>query len=413
MTQKLSDNHPVNWPPLAATAALLGAGQTALLVCLPALADSTGLDSHELAVLVAGAGALFLVGTPFWGWMSDRFGRRLILWVGISGFCVSQAATAAVLLSEATELFWKLLVCRLIYGITASAIYPVTQSWLCDHPLQHHEISVAARLTRLSAAVNIGRVMGPLLSVLLLWFSPAAVLLALAVLALPLPFFYRTRSTNIAITPSEISHSKITSAAHPNAPSKPLVLLLAVLCYAIVMGVLQYALGFVLRSHSGDGINASLSAAGVLVGTSLLVAVLQLRVYSRIRHPWRRAVPLACIAISCGALLPLLFPTVTSLLLSCLLTAAGVACVMPAALATAGLHGSHRGRLSGYFAAATSGGQSVGAWLAGGLLLFGPNSIFIAMALLSVPPAALLFYHRFSQSSSIRARKGAPFLVSR
>ena len=66
------------------------------------------------------------VTMPVWGSLSDRFGRRAILFVGVSIFLVGSA------LCGLSQEMWQLIVFRGIQGLGAGAIVPISLATIGD-----------------------------------------------------------------------------------------------------------------------------------------------------------------------------------------------------------------------------------------------------------------------------------------
>ncbi len=161
------------WP-LFVSAPLLGLSQSILVVFTPIFIDKTSLSIESLAMLMSLGSMLFLFSTPMWAKLSLRLGYAQVLMRGILGFSVSFTVMLLALWGSVTwqwPLLWvvfTLIISRLIYGMTASAIVPNCQAWLT-------ELSPATqtmkKLAQLSATMAVGRLLGPLLAMSLIWLG--------------------------------------------------------------------------------------------------------------------------------------------------------------------------------------------------------------------------------------------------
>jgi len=283
-------------------AGLLGCGQTALLICLPSLATNTGLDTAQLGIIVAVGSGVFLIGNPVWGYLSDRWSRKGALLTGLFGYasCFLIMALASHQTSplSSSQAFLVLLAARILYGLTASAIYPTIQAWALDYVDQNHSEPASDReaktLTRLAAAVNAGRLIGPVAASPFLLLGPFGVLLFLALLAAALLII----AVFISTPPSSQHHAKA-----PALTTISWSLMAAAVMVTIILGALQYSLGFLLMSHFASSTDAGLATAVILVLTTLIVITIQIGVVSRLAQPWLTAVPVACCGLVVGCLL--------------------------------------------------------------------------------------------------------------
>ncbi|MFC3284767.1 MFS transporter [Litchfieldella rifensis] len=155
-------------PPLwriSTCAALLGLGQNGLLVVLPVLVERFGLPLSQWAGLILLGSMLFLLGSPFWGRVADRYGARVVVIQALLGYVISFGligfalwATAKGLLS-AGALLVVVALSRVLYGLTVSGMVPACQQWsLALHGGEERIKALAA----VSAGLSSGRLLGPL-----------------------------------------------------------------------------------------------------------------------------------------------------------------------------------------------------------------------------------------------------------
>ena len=67
----------------------IAAGNTALQSVLPALGRSLGVKDSAVAAAFSVSALLWVLAAPFWANRSDRHGRRLMILLGLGGFCIS------------------------------------------------------------------------------------------------------------------------------------------------------------------------------------------------------------------------------------------------------------------------------------------------------------------------------------
>src|SRR5918999_278993 len=95
---------------------------TGLNMALPSLARETGASQTDLTWIVDAYTVVFAGLLLFAGALGDRFGRKLLLVIGLVVF--GAAAGLAMLVTEA----WQLIALRAAMGVGASAIMPTTLS---------------------------------------------------------------------------------------------------------------------------------------------------------------------------------------------------------------------------------------------------------------------------------------------
>jgi MFS family permease len=121
----------------------------------PLVARHTGLLSGTYTL------GLFLFA-PVWGHLSDRFGRRRILLVGMLGFAASTLAFSFV------ENLPAIYAERFLSGMFAAAVTPVASAAISD--LASSDESRAIRLTMVSVAGITGFLLGPMVGVFIARF---------------------------------------------------------------------------------------------------------------------------------------------------------------------------------------------------------------------------------------------------
>ena len=122
-----------------------------VLPLLPLYADRFGASGTQIGILVLSYSAAQLLFAPVWGGLSDRFGRRPILIIGLLGSAVSYLVFAyAASLSV-------LLLSRIMAGIGGANI-PVAQAYIADITPRE---SRAGNMGLIGAAFGLGFIFGP------------------------------------------------------------------------------------------------------------------------------------------------------------------------------------------------------------------------------------------------------------
>jgi MFS transporter, DHA1 family, tetracycline resistance protein len=135
-----------------------------VLPLLPIYADRFGASGLAIGVLVLSYSAAQLLLGPVWGRLSDRFGRRPILVVGLIG-----SALSYLLFAFAGSL-GALLLSRIMAGVWGANI-PVAQAYVADITRPEER---AGGMGLLGAAFGLGFIFGPALGGMLAPLSPAA-----------------------------------------------------------------------------------------------------------------------------------------------------------------------------------------------------------------------------------------------
>jgi multidrug resistance protein len=150
---KLPAAIPANLAVLMLTAFMDMVGVLMLLPLLPFYAKELGANGFVMAWLGSSFLIAQLVSAPLWGRVSDRYGRRPALIIGLAA-----SAIAYVVFAYADSL-WLLFISRIIQGAGGGTV-GVIQAYVSDVVEPKNR---AKGLGWLSAATNVGVMIGPLL----------------------------------------------------------------------------------------------------------------------------------------------------------------------------------------------------------------------------------------------------------
>jgi MFS transporter, DHA1 family, tetracycline resistance protein len=135
-----------------------------LIPLVPYMADRFGTAPAFITPILGSYSLCQLLAAPFWGRLSDRYGRRPILMSSLGGACVSY-----VLLGCAHNIWW-LLASRMLAGFMAGNI-AAAFAYASDVSAPQKR---AATLGLIGAAIGIGFALGPPLGGLLAGKDPAS-----------------------------------------------------------------------------------------------------------------------------------------------------------------------------------------------------------------------------------------------
>ncbi len=143
-----------------------------ILPLLPFYADRFGASGTQIGVLVLSYSAAQFLLAPVWGRLSDRFGRRPILIVGLLGSAVSYLVFAYA------GSITALLLSRIMAGVGGANI-PVAQAYIADITPPEKR---AGGMGLIGAAFGLGFIFGPAIGGILAPIAPEAPGLAAAAL---------------------------------------------------------------------------------------------------------------------------------------------------------------------------------------------------------------------------------------
>jgi DHA1 family multidrug resistance protein-like MFS transporter len=129
---------------------MLGYGM--VIPIIPFYIEELGAGGTELGLLVASYALMRLIFAPVWGSLSDRFGRKPILMIGVFGYAI-----AMLFFGLATEL-WMLFTARILSGILSSATGPTTMAYVGDSTSEDQR---GGGMGTLGAALGLGMILGP------------------------------------------------------------------------------------------------------------------------------------------------------------------------------------------------------------------------------------------------------------
>jgi DHA1 family multidrug resistance protein-like MFS transporter len=129
---------------------MLGFGM--VVPIFPFYVENLGAGGTELGFLVAISALLEFLFGPMWGSVSDRFGRKPILIIGLSGYAIS-----AFLFGISTQL-WMLFAARALSGILSSATITSAMAYVSDVT---NEEDRGDGMGKLGAAMAFGLMIGP------------------------------------------------------------------------------------------------------------------------------------------------------------------------------------------------------------------------------------------------------------
>jgi MFS family permease len=329
--------------------------------------------------------SLFLFASR-WGRLSDRFGRRRVILIGLLGFAVSMLVFAGT--ADLAALYAE----RFLSGLFAAAVTPVALATVGD--LVRDDAARARRLTMVGLAGVSGFLLGPMLGVMIARMltefpgrsgaatslaapMAAAALLALGAALAAMLTLPRTRSAG--------ADTEVPSVAG-GGRSIPVLLGLA---FVVAAAIGVFEVGLALRGKQELAL-APYQIASMFTECSLVMFAAQALVFSPWTPPqhtrWLIAPALALLVL--GLLLVSAVSSYTGLLIAVAATAAGGGVLSPILtywIST--LAGTTQGAELGRQTAATSLGQAVGS-SAGGLL-FG-SSLFAGAPLVIVAAGATL-----------------------
>ncbi len=119
---------------------------------IPFYVESFGGGGRQLGLLIASFGIMQLIFAPVWGSLTDKYGRKPIMLIGLGGLCFS-----LIFFGLASRL-WMLYAAQLISGSLASAMLPAAMAYASDNSSEEER---GGEMGRIGGAVGIGSILGP------------------------------------------------------------------------------------------------------------------------------------------------------------------------------------------------------------------------------------------------------------
>ena len=139
-------------------------GQSLLFIIVAPMARSIGLTELQFGMTFSLANISVVFAAPFWGRKSDVIGRKPVFIIGLFGSGIGTLALAYSLnlglqgAVTTTGLLMMILMSRVIYGLTASSIYPSASAYMADITDWQNR---ARGMALIGSANSIGSILGP------------------------------------------------------------------------------------------------------------------------------------------------------------------------------------------------------------------------------------------------------------
>ena len=369
-----------------------------LLPQLPALIErSLGADatSAQIARATGLLTAIYMLAlflcAPVWGWLSDSWGRRRVLLIGLAGFSATMIASALF------ETLAAVYVERALSGVFAAAITPVALATVTD--FSPGTGTLGRRLSFVSMAGISGVLFGPTLGVSLAQLPGVTGGVAgdLTVPLLATGGLALIAAIAVAVSlPRTIIGARQPAIAPVPAPAPRLMWLLLMLGFVVSAGVGVFEVGLALRGKQEMGLTP-FQIAAMFTTCSLVMILAQAAVFSLVRPEFTRwLVAPAFAALAAGLFAVPLAESFALMLLVTGAVAASAGVLSPILIYWIAAEAGHKsGAALGRQTAAASLGAAVGS-AAGGLLYDAtwlPNAAFsltAGVALLTVWPSLRL-----------------------
>ena len=123
-----------------------------IIPILPDMVTGMGGSGKAMGLLMAVFSAMQVLFSPMWGELSDKYGRKPILLIGVLGNGITM-----LLLGLSTQL-WMMFTARALAGVLSSATLPTAYAFISDST---DEDNRGGGMGVIGAAMGLGMVIGP------------------------------------------------------------------------------------------------------------------------------------------------------------------------------------------------------------------------------------------------------------
>jgi MFS transporter, DHA1 family, tetracycline resistance protein len=376
-----------------------------LIPLVPYMADRFGAQPSTITWIFGSYSLCQLIAAPFWGRMSDRYGRRPILISSLAGACLSYA-----MLAFAHNIEW-LLASRMLAGFMAGNLAAAFAYASDVSKLEHR----AKSMGMVGAAIGIGFMLGPAIGGALAgdneqtanFILPAVVSAALTIVAILL----------VAFVLPESHPEQARSQAHGPRGASPLQLLsqrpplrfiaAAALLVTIAQGILESIFAIWAMHQFGFGPR---TVGLMLFGLAIVAVVMQgglVRVLVLRLGEVRLATLGVATYVTGLVIVSEVGASLGGAIVGLALCGLGAGAFNPtaSALASKQSRANDRGSVMGTYQASTSLARVIGPFIAGPIYaMLGPSAPFLAGACL-MAPAIWFIWH--SQKAGMPVEQGA------
>jgi MFS transporter, DHA1 family, multidrug resistance protein len=123
-----------------------------IIPIMPFYMEHFGAGGTELGALMAVFSVMQFIFSPFWGGMSDHYGRKKIMMIGVIGNALS------LVIMGLAQNIWVMFAARAMEGIISAATLPTAMAYISDSTTDQERSS---GMGVIGAAMGIGMVLGP------------------------------------------------------------------------------------------------------------------------------------------------------------------------------------------------------------------------------------------------------------
>lgn len=375
-----------------------------LIPVLPLMEKKLGISATAASLIITVYAAISIVCIPIAGYLSDRFGRKPVIIIGLLAAAAGGLASALAAWKLSGGMAYGLILAgRVVQGIGAAGAFPIVIPLVGD--LLKSEQEVSSGLGMIETSNTFGKVASPIAGsalALIVWYMPLAVIPVISLLSCLAVAFLVEKPPR-----KEQSSGKIMSFMAFLSGIKPVLAQNRMWIYAtfiigglamyIMFGLLYYLSEVLEQHHRMQGITKGLLLAIPLLAICLSSFIGGKLIGSRKqRMKWLTVSGTALYTGSMAALAAINTKGMFPLLACAVAGGVGLGLILPSldAMITEGINKKIRGTITSVYSSMRFIGVAAGPLLTS-LLLGRDRLIFIVFALLGLACLALaLFFIR-------------------
>jgi len=370
--------------------AVFTTGQSFLFVVLPPLGRLLGFSDIHTGAILSLSALLYMISAPAWGYLSERIGRRPVLFTALAGVTLSSIAFGTIIhfrLTGGLSMLLALLLTAFIRAsqtLLTSGIIPAAQACMADITTPEQR---ANGMGTLGAGIGVGVIAGAALSWSVAGTSPVVAFAIIAILAIGalLTIFW--------LPEKAIRSPAVIADAH--LPFRQIWPFLAITMTAIsAYSILQQVTALRLQDSLGFTVEASISRGGAaLMAMALSMVLVQAFAVRILRWHVTRLLGTGAVIATVAMLICTLVTTYSAILVALILLGSGLGLMLTGNLASLSLKTGNgaQGKAAGINVFAQGLGQAIGPLTGASLYGLSPKFPFLAATILLAIASLIVF----------------------
>jgi ACDE family multidrug resistance protein len=171
------DNKKWDLAALATIPLIMTLANSMLIPVLPLMQKKLGITSIQTSLIITVYAAISILCIPVAGYLSDRYGRKKIILIGLSLTAIGGALSGLGAWLLSSHVYATILAGRFIQGIGAAGAFPIVLPLVGD--MFRSEDQISSSLGMVETSNTFGKVISPVLGsalAMVVWFLPLAVI---------------------------------------------------------------------------------------------------------------------------------------------------------------------------------------------------------------------------------------------